>query len=534
MKQIRDCAYSAFVSYANEDDDSWSGWVSDFKRQLAQVVPSRARVAGVPPVFFGKDTPAVAGRLSDTLKKAVASSFAMVIVVHESYAKSDWCLKELEYFRELFGEDGFLDRLYVVAMSKDAIESVEKKDAWKRLCPNRDQVWLPFFQADNPNDPMPMRLDTDEGKSVPSTEFLQRFNRLASDLALKITRSAELASANPRSDPFATRAAPVWPAGDRATLPPQMASAATASVLLGVTTPELADAVASFRTALLSLGVRAESLGRDALFGDFPDFDAAQRLVLPFNNAQPMLSAVPGGHLALQRDAWRQRGKPADSLLWLDLCHVPAAQPARAEQAAFVAALVPQALQRDALLTRLGGKAPAPDAAAGGDSDAVRIYIESNQNERLLWKPLGEQIRKKWDRLTAGKQIAPPLVVVPRGLPIDEFESSMTLDDADGVVLFWGKKESSSLVPQINKVEARWRGSDLPPCIVAYLTPPQPWRDDPMPSYVWQVLRFEAAVEEDIDVVPGDTQELDRFLLDILTRTTRKRMTARARALPTA
>ena len=514
MKQIRDCAYSAFVSYANEDDDSWSGWVSDFKRQLAQVVPSRARVAGVPPVFFGKDTPAVAGRLSDTLKKAVASSFAMVIVVHESYAKSDWCLKELEYFRELFGEDGFLDRLYVVAMSKDAIESVEKKDTWKRLCPNRDQVWLPFFQADNPNDPMPMRLDTDEGKSVPSTEFLQRFNRLASDLALKITRSAELASP---------------PVGLQVDPPPP-----TGGVLLGVTTPELADAVASFRTALLSLGVRAESLSREALFGEFPDFDAAQRLVLPFNNAQPMLSAVPGGHLALQRDAWRQRGKPADSLLWLDLCHVPAAQPARAEQAAFVAALVSQALQRDALLTRLGGKPPASDAAAGGDSDAVRIYIESNQNERLLWKPLGEQIRKKWDRLIAGKQIAPPLVVVPRGLPIDEFESSMTLDDADGVVLFWGKKESSSLVPQINKVEARWRGSDLPPCIVAYLTPPQPWRDYPMPSYVWQVLRFEAAVEEDIDVVPGDTQELDRFLLDILTRTTRKRMAARAGALPTA
>lgn len=510
MKQIRECTYSAFVSYANEDDDSWSGWVSDFKRQLAQVVPSRARVAGLPPMFFGKHTPAVAGPLSTTLKAAVEASFAMIIVVHDGYASSQWCLKELEYFREVFGETGFRDRLYVVAMSKGAIEAIEKKDSWKRLCPNADQVWLPFFRSDNPNHPMPMRLDTDEGKSVPSTDFLQRFNLLASSLAQKITLSASVPPAPARAAQGATRSA-------EAVQPPQ-----PGSVLLGVSTLELAEAAASFRTALLSLGVHAESLGREALFGDFPEFDAAERLVLPFNLSQPLLSAVPGGHLALQRDAWLQRGKPASSLFWFDLSQVAAAQPARAEQAAFIAALAPQALQRDALLSRLGGKAPATPAA-DEDCDAVRIYIESNQNERLLWMPLGAQIMKRWDRLVAGRQIAPPLVVRPRGLPIDEFERHMSLDDADGVVLFWGKKERSSLLPQINKVEARLRGRDLAPCIVAYLTPPQPRRDDPLPSYVWQVLRFEAAVEDDIDVVPGDTHELDRFLLNILKRTSNKR-----------
>ena len=36
---------------------------------------------------------------------------------------------------------------------------------------------------------------------------------------------------------------------------------------------------------------------------------------------------------------------------------------------------------------------------------AVRIYIESNRNERTLWEPLGEQIRRKWDAIS--RELAP-------------------------------------------------------------------------------------------------------------------------------
>jgi hypothetical protein len=37
-----------------------------------------------------------------------------------------------------------------------------------------------------------------------------------------------------------------------------------------------------------------------------------------------------------------------------------------------------------------------------------------------------------------------------------------------------------------------------------------------MPSYLWQVLRFQGEKPEEVDVVPGDDQDYDRFLLDIL------------------
>jgi hypothetical protein len=391
MKQIRDCAYSAFVSYSNDDNKSWYRWVSKFTRELEQVLGGRARVKDVPPLFFGDDTLAVAGRLSDTLKTAVSKSFAMVIVVHDNYAQSDWCLKELQYFRDAFGDEGFRDRLYIVAMSEGAMRVVEKRDIWKQLCPNDDQVWLQFFQSDKRGAPVDVYQGMEDGKGLLSNEFLKPFDQLVADLAAKISRSANMAAA--RSE-------------------------------------------ASDNVGLLHPG-------------------------------PPSMDAMP------------------------------------------------------------------PTSADGEpDCDAVRIYIESNQNERLLWKPLGEQIKKKWDKLVAGRQIAPPLFVRPRGLPIDDIERHPRLDDADGVVLFWGKKEPRSLLSQINKVEDRLHGRDVAPCIVAYLMPPQPDPKAPIVSWAWDVLRFEAETAEGIDVVPDDTSELDAFLQRILERSSKRRVAVRAHVVP--
>jgi hypothetical protein len=539
MKQIRECKYSAFVSYANDDNTAWYRWVSKFTRELEQVLGGRARVKNVPPPFFGDDTPAVAGRLSMTLETAVASSFAMIIVVHDNYAQSDWCLQELDYFRSRFGDSGFLERLYIVAMSESAMEAVKQKDTWQQLCPNEDQVWLPFFQQGRRDEPVNIYQGMEDGKGVLSNEFLKPFDQLVSDLAAKITRSANAAALKP--DAVASQAPlPLRPASLSAALfatsvaTSVVTAAATppatprGGMLLGVAAPELADSVAALRARLADAGQQVKVLGREALFGGFPEFDAAGWLVLPFNDAQPLLPYEPGGHLAVQSREWLKRGKPPDSLVWLDLRDVPAAQPALAEQANFVAALGAKAVSPAALVARLVHEVPAPAPPDTEDTDdtdtqAVRIYIESNQNERLLWKPLGEQIKKKWDKLVAGQQIAPPLFVRPRGLPIDEIDRHPPLDDADGVVLFWGKKEPRSLRSQIDKVENRLRGRDVAPCIVAYLMPPQPDPKQPIVSWAWDVLRFNAAVDQDIDVSPDDTSELDAFLQKILERSSKKR-----------
>ena len=117
----------------------------------------------------------------------------------------------------------------------------------------------------------------------------------------------------------------------------------------------------------------------------------------------------------------------------------------------------------------------------------------------------------------------------PRGLPIDEIERHPPLDDADGVVLLWGKKEPRSLLSQIDKVEDRLRGRDVAPCIVAYLMPTQPDPKAPIVAWSWDVLRFQAERDEDIDVVADDTSELEAFLQRILDRADKKRMAASQR-----
>ena len=112
----------------------------------------------------------------------------------------------------------------------------------------------------------------------------------------------------------------------------------------------------------------------------------------------------------------------------------------------------------------------------------------------------------------------PPLALRPRGLPVDQIDSFPNLDDADGVVLLWGKKTSDALVAQINKVENKMApGRDAAPGIVAYLMPPQQ-ASEPLPAWGWQVLRFDARDEEAIDVVVEERDELMRFLRKALRR----------------
>jgi hypothetical protein len=133
---------------------------------------------------------------------------------------------------------------------------------------------------------------------------------------------------------------------------------------------------------------------------------------------------------------------------------------------------------------------------------------------------LGEQIRRRWDAISRewAPGRVPPLALRPRGLPVDQIDSFPNLDDADGVVLLWGKKTSDALVAQINKVENKMTaGRDAAPGIVAYLMPPQP-ASESIPAWGWQVLRFDASDEDAIDVVAEERDELTRFLHKVLRR----------------
>ena len=189
-KWFKDCTYSAFISYAHADDRGWNDWVSCFSKELDMTLPTRLRGIPVPKVHLsGKNGP-VAGDLGDELRARIAASFAMILVVHDNYAESGWCQQELAYFKSLFGDEGFRERLYIVALSQSAMEQVMATDAWKQLCPGSNLVYMHFFQDDDPD--MPIGIYSDKG--IVANAFWTPFVRLREDFAKKIKSNFEAGS----------------------------------------------------------------------------------------------------------------------------------------------------------------------------------------------------------------------------------------------------------------------------------------------------------------------------------------------------
>ncbi len=487
-KGINECEFSAFISFAHADDEAWGDWVRHFKNELYKALAARLRGIRIPPMHFSPLNGPARGILSEELLRRIDSSFCMIIVVHDGYITSDWCLKELEYFKTLFGDEGFRKRLYIVAMSETAIATLELKPEWKKLFPDPNQIWRKFYRrtAEAKDEPLRIYLDT----QVIDDPFWQELKVVRDDLAKSIKSQPNTLAPPPRSR----------------------------NVLIGVTTDPLLTEVKKELGTIMITGQSVKILSRETLLNGFTEFATADMLVLPYNNAQPMMPSLPGGHLALQRDAWLRGGKSSANLVWLDMRHVPTTTPADPMHQQFVAQCGSSSITSAELVGQLQERRK--EERTNG-SDGVRIYIESNSNEKKLWRSLGEEIKIKWDHLTTNfirPALVPPLYVRPRGLPVDQLDQYPSLDDADGVVLLWGKnKTPDALVAQIDKVESRLSGRDLPPGIVAYLIPPHP-PTQPMPAWGWTVLRFDAGGHQCEDASEEETDELYSFLRDALKR----------------
>lgn len=502
LPRFLDCAHSLFISYAHADNELNGNWVTDFANEFSDDLAaelSRLKLAKpLPPVHLSEFNGPVAGDLGPQLAARVAGAFAMVVVVDRFYASSEWCLRELQYFRQQFGRDGLAQRLYLVALADAPMREVAARPAWRDCFEGLNPVWVNFYTEDVER--RLVRVLRDDGKA-PTSGFLDRFDRLRKDLVDKIV--ADLATP-----------APAVPG---------------ARLVLAMGRPELDPAIAEVLTALRRHDPTAARLDpavlmdRQALVQQLKDADT---LVLPVNDGQPLYPVEPGGHLAALVRQWKKLGKPDEGLLLLDLSAVPAAVPADPEDREFLQALGRPRLDPAALLQQLFPAPPAGggagDAAARGPARPVRLYIESNQNEPRQWKVLGEQIRRRWQKLLDERRIKVPLSLRPSGLNVDQIDL-FNLDDADGLILLWGQKEARSLLSQINLVEDRL--TELAPAIVAYLSPPKPRPERAVPALGWQVLRFnqrEQPPPEDLEPEADDEAELTSFLNDVLDRTERR------------
>jgi len=243
---------------------------------------------------------------------------------------------------------------------------------------------------------------------------------------------------------------------------------------------------------------------------------------------------LPAGQLWMPFFDELQRGEPVDIYMAPQLVTPAFKGLFNRLREDFVAKLrAAQALQQPLpIVARAGGDGaePPPRPTVPVVAGDVRIYIESNRHELNLWQPLGEQMRRRWAKVAAAglagaAGAAAPPVPVPalqlraRGLPVEQIDQFPCLDDADGVVLLWGRKTPDALVAQINKVENKMSpGRDVAPGVVVYLMPPQQTSAEPVPAWGWQVLRFEARTPDDIDVVDDEDDELEGFLRRVLAR----------------
>lgn len=508
MKPIAQCRFTAFVSYAHDDDVSNDGWITSFSNELRTTLgPTLSREPDLrglrlPPMHLSGDNGPNSGLLSEKLRAAIEDSFFMVIVVHECYASSAWCLRELEMFERIFGREGFRERLFIVALSEPAMLKVAAMPAWRRLMPG-EQVWKGFF--DEIHRDTPFRVYTDRGGYT--EDFGKSFSRVRGDMVQALAASARRAATPPPA-----AAAPASP----------VPAPAAGEVLLGFVTPAGGQAAQAAVETLAARRVKARLIQSDAMFDNFAVFGPASQLVLCVEDGFPLSpDGKPGGHLAPQAKAWlEQYGKPASSLLWLDLRRQAAGA---AADAAVAAAIGAAPLPLEQLLVRL---APPEPAAAGpateDDSDSnpgLLLYIESNPQQRYLWQPLGNQLRTRWREVHArlAKGAAPPLRLSARALPVDQLDRFSSLASADGVVLLWGNKDENAVVAQIDRVERKIPPDrEVPAGIVAYLMPPNR-TDIPSSAVGWNVLPVRADSEVEVEML-ADDKALDLFFREAYER----------------
>ena len=280
LVRFSECAFSVFISCARADDTPNNSGVSNFaKVRSADLEAALARANkgrnDTPGVQLSKYTGPIAGDLGPQLRVPLEKSFALVIVVDENCASSDWCLPELRCVDEAFGNAGLDARLYMLALRTAPVDAVSARPHWQQVFANRHQAWQPLFDL----------------------------AKIRADLTV----------------PPAPKAQPRW--------------------VVGACTSELAPRVQRFtdklgrHEPLVGLVEPATLLRSQDLQAML---QGASVLVLPFNRGQPINGAVDGGHIAQQVAAWRKLNKRDDAIVLLDLCDIPTTETAEPQHLTYL------------------------------------------------------------------------------------------------------------------------------------------------------------------------------------------------------
>jgi hypothetical protein len=183
-KKYSECVYSAFISYAHADDAANYKWISHFRRELQQKLNGDlARTSGgAKPSHLSQENGPIKGGLADELLRRIEHSFALIVIAGDNYSGSEWCVEELEFFKQLFGELGLRQRLYMLAIRNDVMVRVQANPDWQKLA-LPDQVWIPCY--DDQNDAVSPYMEN--GALTPG--FVSILSKVSKDLVSNIKES---------------------------------------------------------------------------------------------------------------------------------------------------------------------------------------------------------------------------------------------------------------------------------------------------------------------------------------------------------
>lgn len=503
MIAYKDCEYSLFISYAHDDDSAEYGWVQSLRNAISLRLHGMDNDIPRFDLHLSQDNGPSGGTLGSELQERVARSFGMLLVIGRKYVNSEWCEKELKFFCDKFGAQGFKTRLYIAVMSEAAVVKAQQGEQWKKLMP-ADQLWVRMFDRLDPNQPLSHR--TIDG----SAGFPDAFGKQASKIADRLIKAIELDYAE--SKRMLTK--PGVPGREDAGVASPARPGQRKQVVIGPHTTSLLAKVQAIKSALEEAGADVTVIERSAVDDYDPDdgrplrplLAQADVLVAPVTFEQPLQRSTDGGHTTLLMREWAAVGKAERNLVWFrpaDVVVKPEDMASERHLKCFNQ-LAPVCCTETALVNHLFGI---------GSGAAIRVHIENHPQEHAF-KRLARQFEEAWSKL-------PPDASRPmlRCVSLDLDDLANASKDVAGVVLLLPVplKDPRSLLAQIDQVQRFIpKIGAYPGCVAILYNPPLITK---VPKHEWQYVQIKKSEQEPKLTIEDDSKvELEEFLVDLWER----------------
>ena len=518
MKQLPkyvDCQYSLFISYAHQDDIGNNRFVSKLDEAIYERLIGGVRDIPTYKLHLSAKNGPVAGLLSEELKDRIKESFGMLLVVGERYVDSDWCKEELEFFYEIFGESGVASRLYIVAMTENALNKVSSETWWKKIV-RPEQIWIRMYEDSDSENPMKPGLG---GKQGYNEDFVDQVKKIADPLIEKIKEDWQASKT-------ITETSSTGMIEEQQKKSLQIAISPT-------TSPELDAYVQALSDHLEKAGktekAKAECfhIPKELIEQYDPDdkknseelrkyLQKADVLIVPFWEVTPLCPAnKPGGHLGILDDEWRNL-KKEKNILWYKPQEISGLNAPVQKHIDFFRNLSPLCQSENALLSLLFGQQK---------GEEIKIFIENHPTVKV-YEALIEKIEEIWEQVNSGGTDRAPRI---RCEPLDLDHLEDVPKDASGIVLICpvGLKPYESLQQQISRVqnEIFIPGASYPGR-VALVFRPESEQGSPLGMMSWNSVKCNQLSEKfiELDLIPEGEAELKMFLEKLLKSFNKKKM----------